>query len=301
MMNSQYHLPVLKSASIEALDIQPSGIYIDATFGGGGHAREILKKLDTGLLIAFDRDEDALMNLPDSDRLVFVNHNYRYIKYFLEYMSINQVDGIFADLGISSHQIDDPERGFAHRFDGRLDMRMSKDNKLDAVQVINEYPREKLEFVLRFYGELKNNRKLVDSIIKVRSVKTIETVADLKEALSAFEPKFKPGQFWSKVFQAIRIEVNSELEGLKQFLIDGVEMLKPGGRFVIISYHSLEDRLVKNYFNTGSIDGKELKDEFGRSLSPVKALNKKSIIPEQEEIEMNTRARSAKMRIGLKL
>ncbi|MCK9480480.1 MAG: 16S rRNA (cytosine(1402)-N(4))-methyltransferase RsmH [Bacteroidia bacterium] len=298
---SNYHIPVLASESIEALDIKPNGTYVDATFGGGGHSKLILEKLDKGQLIAFDMDSDAAKNIPDDERLLFVNHNYGYIKQFLDYLNIDSVDGILADLGISSYQIDTPERGFAHRFEGVVDMRMNIDNNISAKTLLNEYSEESLTHILREYGELPNAKRIAHSICLAREIKPIETTTDLTEILKEFEKPGKQGQFRSQVFQALRIEVNQELEGLKNLLINGCNKLKKNGRFVIISYHSLEDRLVKNFFKAGNFEGNIEKDFYGVANTPLKPLSGKSIIPGVEETKANNRARSAKMRVGIKV
>lgn len=300
MQKNDYHIPVLASESIEALNIKPNGIYVDATFGGGGHSRIILGKLDKGRLIVFDMDNDAAKNIPDDPRLVFVNHNYGHIKQFLDYLKIEGVDGILADLGISSHQIDTPDRGFAHRFDGPADMRMNQEGELSAAKILNEYSEYELSRVFREYGELSNSRKIAKLIVLHRIDKPFETTNDLTEALKELERANKQGQFRSQVFQALRIEVNQELEGLKSLLVNGTMKLNKEGRFVIISYHSLEDRLVKNFFRGGNFEGVAEKDFYGVSKAPLKSLNSKAIVPTDQEIETNNRARSAKMRIAIK-
>lgn len=298
---TNYHIPVLASESIDALDIKPDGTYVDATFGGGGHSKLILNKLTRGQLIAFDMDSDAAKNIPDDERLLFVNHNYAYIKQFLDYLNIDKVDGILADLGISSYQIDTPERGFAHRFEGTVDMRMNIENNLSAKTVLNEYSENELTRVLREYGELSNAKRIAHNICLARQAKPIETTNELTELLKEFEKPNKQGQFRSQVFQALRIEVNKELDGLKNLLINGSNKLKKDGRFVIISYHSLEDRLVKNFFKSGNFEGVVEKDFYGVSQTKLKPLSSKAITPSLEETKANNRARSAKMRVAVKL
>ena len=300
-MAKNYHIPVMLQQCIEGLNINPAGIYVDATFGGGGHAREILKHLTTGRLVAFDRDNDAIPAWAD-ERLIFVNHNYKYLSNFLRYYELNQVDGILADLGISSHHIDIPERGFSFRFDAPLDMRMNQDQKMDAKQVVNEYSEEKLQQIFREYGELKQAYKIAKAIAKARENKQINTTFELVNVIKLLVPKKTENKFLAQVFQAIRIEVNGELEALKQFLTSSLKHLKKGGRLVIMSYHSLEDRLVKNFLRSGNFEGKEEVDLiYGNRKSAFKLINKKVIVPSDEEMEQNNRARSAKLRIAEKL
>lgn len=301
MQTPNYHIPVLANESIAALDIKPDGTYVDATFGGGGHSKLILNKLNKGQLIAFDMDSDAAKNIPDDDRLLFVNHNYGYIKQFLDYLNIDKVDGILADLGISSHQIDTPERGFAHRFDGTVDMRMNIDNNLSAKTLLNEYSEQELTRIFYEYGELSNAVRIARAICLARKNKPIETTTDLTELLAEFEKPGKQGQFRSQVFQALRIEVNQELEGLKNLLINGCNKLNKDGRFVVISYHSLEDRLVKNFFKSGNFEGIVEKDFYGASTTPLKPLSSKAVTPNFEETKTNNRSRSAKMRVAIKI
>lgn len=301
-MDSQYHVPVMLDECIKALDLQPSGHYADATFGGGGHSKAILKQLgSTGRLMAFDQDEDVLQNIPDDERLTFVHQNFRFIARFVDYLGWDGLDGILADLGISSHQIDEKTRGFAHRLDGVLDMRMDNKSKVDAKTILNEYNFEQLAKIFRVYGELHNPGAAAKEIIRNRDAKPIETTSDLKNALAACTPKKETGKYYSQVFQAIRIEVNQELKALEELLTESTKVLKSGGRMVIMSYHSLEDRIVKNYFNTGNFDGTEIKDIYGKSNRPLKPINKKPIVPTEEEIASNPRARSAKLRIAVKL
>jgi 16S rRNA (cytosine1402-N4)-methyltransferase len=300
MERYDYHIPVLLQASIEALAIRPDGTYVDATFGGGGHSKEILKSLGPkGKLIVFDLDADAVEHLPQDPRVIFVHHNYAYLSQFLTFLGIDKVDGILADLGISSHQIDTPERGFAHRFEGPLDMRMSKVNPLSAENVINTYSEEALTQVFRNYGELTQARRIANCIVEKRKESPISTTHALLEVVKSFEKGPKTGQFRSQLFQALRIEVNGELEGLKAFLLAGAKHLDVGGRFAVMSYHSLEDRLVKNFFKTGDFDGKHTKDFFGVNTGEW-ATAHKLIVPDAEEIARNNRARSAKLRVVMK-
>lgn len=298
--NYTYHAPVLAKECIEALQIQPNGIYVDATFGGGGHSRLILEKLKDGKLIVFDRDTDAIDNIPQDPRLLFVNHNYAYIQNFLDYLEIEEVHGILADLGISSHQIDTPDRGFAHRFDGPLDMRMSQKGDLTAAQILNTYSKDDLAKLFRIYGEMQGSGKIAYLICNARNLKPIETTADLKNILEEMVPMKTKGKFWSQLYQALRIEVNGELEGLKKLLVHGAEKLAKGCPFVVMSYHSLEDRLVKNFFATGNFEGEIDTDIFGQSHSILKPLNRKGISPSEIEIAQNNRARSAKLRVAVK-
>lgn len=301
-MTSGYHQPVMLAECIEALQIQPDGIYADVTFGGGGHSREILKHLKNGKLIGFDQDSDALNNVPDDDRFEFVHHNYRFIKNFLKFQNNYPIDGILADLGISSHQIDEESRGFSYRYDAPLDMRMSVGAKLTAEQVINTYDEKALDRVFRYYGELPKSWQMSKAIVRHRVANPIVTTWQLKEVLDAFVPPKKDLRFWSQVFQALRIEVNAELESLKIFLRKSAEVLKPGGRLVVLTYHSLEDRLVKHYIQKGSFEGEEEleKDLYGARQLPFTAVNKKPQEPTAAEIEANPRARSAKLRIAEK-
>jgi len=295
-----YHTPVLLKESVEGLQIKPDGIYVDVTFGGGGHSREIIKHINTGKLVAFDQDDDALPNLINDERFVFINHNFRFLKNFLKYHDIDKVDGILADLGVSSHHFDDPERGFSFRFDGELDMRMNQSAKVSAKNIVNEYDEANLARLFWEYGELKNSRKLAKVIADKRSEKAIETVKELTDVLMPFLPKHAEHKFLAKVFQALRIEVNREIEFLKEMLLQTTEVLKPGGRLVVITYHSLEDRLVKNFIRSGVFKGEAEKDFYGIADVPFEAVNRKIIVPTDEEIKENNRARSAKLRIAKK-
>jgi 16S rRNA (cytosine1402-N4)-methyltransferase len=301
-MTSGYHQPVMLAECIEALQIKPDGLYADVTFGGGGHIREILKHLKNGKLIGFDQDSDALNNVPSDDRFEFVHHNYRFIKNFLKFQNNCPIDGILADLGISSHQIDEESRGFSYRYDAPLDMRMSVGAKLTAEQVLNTYDERALDHVFRHYGELPKSWQMSKAIVRHRVASPIATTWQLKEVLNAFVPAKKDLRFWSQVFQALRIEVNAELEALKIFLRKSAEVLKPGGRLVVLTYHSLEDRLVKHFIQKGSFEGEEEleKDLYGARQLPFTAVNKKPQEPTSAEIEANPRARSAKLRIAEK-
>jgi len=295
-----YHDPVLLFESVDGLEIIPDGIYVDVTFGGGGHSREILKRLGPeGKLYAFDQDEDALKNTINDDRFVLIHQNFRYIKRFLKFYQVQKVNGILADLGVSSHQFDMAERGFSTRFDADLDMRMSRSVEISALEVINKYPEEKLSSILFLYGELRNAKSLANRIVECREEKQIKTSFELKEALRRFLPKSKEHKILAQIFQAIRIEVNQELEALKEFLIQTEELLDKGGKLSVISYHSLEDRLVKRFIRSGIFEGEPEKDFYGNIDVPFK--KGKLITPSQEEIKKNNRARSAKLRIATKL
>jgi len=295
-----YHLPVMLKECIEALNIKEDGVYVDVTFGGGGHSREILKGLGKkGRLVAFDQDEDAKRNLPEDEKLVFIDQNFEFIKNHLMYQGLCLVDGLLADLGVSSYQFDTDERGFSYRFDDALlDMRMNANAKRSAADVLNTYTEENLANVLYQYGELTQSRKLAADIVSFRIAKPIQTVADLKKALDRHAPKFREYKFYSQVFQALRIEVNEELEVLKKLLHQCTDIIKPGGVIVIMSYHSLEDRLVKDFINSGNFEGVLEKDFFGNVIKPFSAVQKKAIVASDEETEQNPRARSAKLRIA---
>ncbi len=296
-----YHDPVLLQQSIDGLNISPDGIYVDATFGGGGHSKEILKKLTTGKLVAFDQDEDAEQNKSDDERLIFVRHNFRFMKNFLRYYNITKVNGILADLGVSSHQFDEPQRGFSFRSDATLDMRMNRESEKTAKLVVNTYDEAKLTEILIQYGELPNAKKMASLIIKCRQGSSIDTISQLVEAISPCIPKHAENKFLAPVFQAIRIEVNGELDSLKELIKQSSEWLMGGGRLVVISYHSLEDRLVKNFIKAGNFEGKITKDFYGNPTVPFKAVNKNVIIPDDDELNRNSRARSAKLRVAEKL
>lgn len=293
----KYHVPVLLKESIEGLNIHPKGIYVDATFGGGGHSAAILAKLNGGHLFGFDQDSDAKQNGFDSEQFTFVHHNFAYVKNFIQYFGVGGVDGILADLGVSSHHFDDAERGFSFRHDGPLDMRMDRSVKKSASNVVNEYDERQLTDVFRNYGEIANARRLAQEIIACRNTAPIVSTEQLKHIGQKFCNKQTENKYLSQVFQALRIEVNNEMQALKDFLNGGLAVLKPGGRFVVITYHSLEDRLVKNFFKTGNVDGVMEQDFYGNVSSPFTAITKKVIVPSDEEIKENNRARSAKLRI----
>ena len=293
-----YHNPVLLHESVDALAIKPNGIYVDVTFGGGGHSKEILKRLGKdGKLFGFDQDADALENRIDDERFELIPQNFRYISRFLRFYGVKKVDGILADLGVSSHQFDEAKRGFSTRFEGDLDMRMNQKSKKSAREIINKYTEEKLAEILFLYGELRNSRKIAREIVHQRSGKAIETSFQLKEVLQPFLPKGREHKILAQIYQAIRIEVNEELEVLKEFLQQVPSLLKEEGRLSVISYHSLEDRLVKRFIRTGLFDGEPEKDVFGNTNEPLKNVGK-LIVPSKEEIKINNRARSAKLRIA---
>jgi 16S rRNA (cytosine1402-N4)-methyltransferase len=296
-----FHNSVLLGESVKALAIRPDGIYVDATYGGGGHSKAILNEMKGGKLFAFDQDEDALANKIEDDRLVMVHNNFRYLRNVLKLYKVVPVDGILADLGISSYQIDQPGRGFSTRFDGELDMRMNRNKKVSAKEIVNQYSEEKLTKIFRDYGELKNAFKIARLILAARKLSPVNTTMDLKEALIQATEKGKENKFYAQVFQALRIEVNQELESLKEFLIQATDVLKTGGRLVVISYHSLEDKIVKDYFRSGNFEGTVEKDFYGNPVVPLAVINRKSIVPSDEEIAMNSRARSARLRIAEKI
>jgi 16S rRNA (cytosine1402-N4)-methyltransferase len=300
-MDSNYHIPVLLAESIEGLDIRSEGIYVDVTFGGGGHSREILKNLKDGKLVSFDQDSDSLENIINDDRFIFVNHNFKYLKNFLRYYGFDKVDGILADLGVSSHDFDVAERGFSFRFNGELDMRMNQKSKLNAAIIVNEYEEEELIRVLREYGEIDNVKKVAAVILKERELRRIVDTQHLSDILRPVIPVKSASKYLAQIFQAIRIEVNKELDSLKDFLEDAADVLKPGGRLVIISYHSLEDRLVKNFLNKGSFSSEVQHDFFGKKVLKFRQVGKKLIVPTENEITINPRARSAKLRIAEKI
>lgn len=296
-----YHIPVLLKESVDAMNIQPQGTYVDVTFGGGGHSREILSRLgDKGRLLGFDQDEDAEGNIVDDSRFVFVRSNFRYLHNFLRYHDIEKVDAILADLGVSSHHFDDSERGFSFRFDGQLDMRMNKRAGITAAQVVNTYDEERLADIFYLYGELKNSRRLASVIVKARNTQQITTIGEFLEIVKPLFGREREKKELAKVFQALRIEVNQEMEALKEMLLAATEALKPGGRLVVITYHSLEDRMVKNIMKTGNIEGKTTQDFFGNVQAPFRLVNNKVIVPGEEEIARNPRSRSAKLRIAEK-
>lgn len=297
-----YHIPALLNESIDGLNINPSGVYVDATFGGGGHSHEILKRLGSkGRLIAFDQDEDAARNIIPDKRFTFVRSNFRFLKNFLRYHDIKQIDGLLADLGVSSHHFDESERGFSFRFPSDLDMRMNRDSDKTAADILNEYSEEKLSDLFYNYGELRNARRIASSVLSFRSSKKIENTDDLLEIIEPFTRKDREKKILAQAFQALRIEVNKEMDSLTEMLLQAKEMIKPGGRLSVISYHSLEDRLVKYFFKSGNFKGIVNKDFFGNPEVPFKLINRKVIIPTEEEQQKNPRSRSAKLRVAEKL
>lgn len=293
----EYHNPVLLKDCIEGLNIDPTGIYVDVTFGGGGHSREILKNLNSGKLYAFDQDEDAQRNKIEDPRFVLIKQNFRYLKNFLKLYNAIPVNGILADLGVSSHQFDEAERGFSIRQDAKLDMRMDQNAKQTAADVLNTYSEEDLKRVFKLYGEVENAGRLAYAICHNRKEKEITTVNELKAAIEKCVRRGKENQYYAQVFQALRIEVNKELDVLQELLVQSLDILKPGGRLVVMSYHSLEDRLVKNFTRSGKFEGEIEKDFFGNPITPFKQITRKPIMPDEKEIGENSRARSAKLRI----
>jgi len=298
-----YHIPVMLNECIDGLDIKSDGIYVDATFGGGGHSREIIKRIDSGRLFGVDQDEDAEVNAGGfEDRIfTFIDSNFRHLSKFLRLEGIDKIDGLLVDLGVSSHQIDEPERGFSTRFDAVLDMRMNKSQELTAEKIINTYPRRDLQQVLGQYGEIRNARTLADNIIRARIDAPVRTTGELVNILKRFVPTKRQNKYYAQVFQALRIEVNDELGALQDLLKQSAALIKSGGRLVAIAYHSLEDRLIKNYINTGSFEGNEEKDIYGHSKRPFKAINRKPIVASEHEVIDNNRARSARLRIAKKI
>jgi 16S rRNA (cytosine1402-N4)-methyltransferase len=300
-MKDVYHIPVMPDQSVEGLGLFAGATVVDATYGGGGHSRLILEKIGNGKLFAFDQDKDAVANIIDDNRLVFIRHNFRYLKNFLRYYNTSQVDAILADLGVSSHDFNVPERGFSFRFDDRLDMRMNPGINTDAAHIINNYSEEELISIFREFGEIKNSNRLVSEIIKYRREKPVLTTGQLKEIALKCSPPNISNKYLAKVFQALRIEVNDEMGALKELLMSSLDLLRPGGRLVVITYHSLEDRLCKYFMKSGNFEGRIEADFFGNRLSPFRLINKKVIVPDQKETSLNKRARSAKLRIAEKI
>ena len=298
-----YHVPVMLHETVDGMNIQPGGIYVDLTLGGAGHSKEILARMDgEARLFGFDQDEDAEQNIPADERFTFVRSNFRYLSNFMRYHGVDgEVDAILADLGVSSHHFDDSERGFSFRFDGKLDMRMNKRAGHTAAELVNTLSEEKLADIFYLYGELKNSRKLASAIVKARASKQIETIGDFLDIVKPLFGREREKKELAKVFQALRIEVNQEMEALREMLESAIRMLKPGGRLVIITYHSLEDRMVKNIMKTGNVEGRAEQDFFGRTQSPLRPVNNKVITPEEEELKRNPRSRSAKLRIAEKI
>lgn len=301
MSKPLYHIPALLPETMEGLNIKPDGVYVDVTFGGGGHSRAILSRLnEKGKLIAFDQDEDAFRNQIEDDRFTLVQSNFKYLSNFLKYLGVDKVDGILADLGVSFHHFDASDRGFSFRFDAKLDMRMNQKSQLTAAHIINEYPENRLAKIFQLYGEMQNSRRIASVIVKARENGAIETIEELLEVSKKFIPKAKEKKELAKLFQAIRIEVNNEMGTLSEFLSQSVDALHTDGRLAIITYHSLEDRMVKNFLRSGNMEGVIEKDFFGNIISPMKVINNKVITPSDEEIENNPRSRSAKLRIAEK-
>jgi 16S rRNA (cytosine1402-N4)-methyltransferase len=296
-----YHVPALLDESIKGLNIRSDGIYVDVTFGGGGHSMEILKRLKNGKLIAFDQDEDAIRNVPDDKRLIFLNQNFRFLKNNLEYNGIISIDGLIADLGVSFHQFDEPERGFTFRQDVSLDMRMNKKGPVTAASLLKTLDEAALAKIMYDFGELVNSRRIARAIVTARAVKPLATVSDMINAIGRLAPPRQEHKFFARVFQALRIAVNHEIDYLKEMLEQALVMLKKDGRLVIITYHSLEDRVVKNFMRTGNFEGEEKKDFYGNLITPFRIINKKGTVPEEIEIEDNKRARSARLRIAEKI
>lgn len=296
-----YHVPALLKQSVDGLEIKPDGVYVDVTFGGGGHSAEVLRRMNKGRLVAFDQDEDALVNSIDDARFTLLNQNFRFLKNNLLYLGIESVDGIIADLGVSFHQFDVPERGFSFRFEGPLDMRMSRGGSLTAAKVLNEYTEERLADIFYQYGEISNSRAVARAVVIAREKSPLLTIGDLTATVAALVPKKIENKFYAKLFQALRIEVNRELEYLKELLSQSLEMLGSGGRLVVITYHSLEDRLVKNFMKSGSFAGEVEKDFYGNVITPFRLVTRKAVVVDDEEVAANPRSRSARLRIAEKI
>lgn len=297
---SEFHTPVMLNQSVDGLNIRPGGMYVDATFGGGGHSRAILSQLTDGRLFAFDQDEDAEANRIDDPRFVFIRHNFRYLKNFLRYYGVEQVDGILADLGVSSHDFDDAGRGFSFRFDTPLDMRMNRDATLTAAEVVNQYGEQELASLFREFGEIPNAGRMASMIVNSRSESKIITSWQFIKVIEKCIPKAAEKKYLARIFQALRMEVNDETTVLGEFLLASLDVLKPGGRMAVITYHSLEDRMVKNFFRTGNLEGKTTQDFYGNFLTPFRLINRKVMIPGDAEVQENPRSRSAKLRIAEK-
>ena len=294
-----YHVPVLLQESVDGLDIKPNGIYVDVTFGGGGHSREILSRIgENGHLYSFDQDEDAEKNILNDNRFTFVRSNFRYLRNWMRYYGVEHIDGLLADLGVSSHHFDDETRGFSFRFDAPLDMRMNKRSGMTAAEILNNYDEEQLADIFYIYGEIKNARKVASAIIKARGTKAIETTGDLIQITENLFPREREKKETAKLFQALRIEVNHEMEALKEMLYGAQDVLREGGRLSVITYHSLEDRIVKNIMRAGNAEGKVNQDFFGRTVAPFRQISNKVIVPSEEEQQRNPRSRSAKLRIA---
>lgn len=301
-MENNYHVPVMLKECIEGLNIKPDGVYVDVTFGGGGHSREILRHLGKdGVLIAFDQDPDAQRNKIDDPRFLFVDQNFAFLKNNLRLLGFKSVDGILADLGVSSHQFNEADRGFSTRFDAVLDMRMDKQGKLTAAEVLNTYSEDQLHKIFGIYGEVKNAKSLAKAVVTGRVEHPVQTLADFKKVAGAHIPKGKEYKYMAQVFQALRIEVNAEIDVLESFLVQTADVLKSGGRLVVMSYHSLEDRPVKNFLAKGKFKGEVEKDFFGNELKPFKVVTRKAVVADEEELLSNSRSRSAKLRVGERL
>lgn len=298
MEKSEYHVPVLLHESIDGLAINPNGVYVDVTFGGGGHSKELLTRLDKGRLIAFDQDPDAQANVPNDERFTLIPQNFRYMQNFLRMYGIQEVDGILADLGVSSHQFDEASRGFSLRFEGPLDMRMSQNQALSAADLVNKLEANELARILRQYGEVKGSMRVANAIIAKRDEERITTTTALNKVLMPLVPPKKQNKFIAQVYQALRIEVNDEIAALKALLIQSEKLLKKGGRLSVISYHSLEDRLVKYYMRAGNFDGEVEKDFYGNPIAPYKLVTRKAVMPDEKELSTNNRARSARLRVA---
>ncbi len=296
-----YHLPALLTESIAGLNLRPDGIYVDVTFGGGGHSRAIIDQLTSGRLIAFDQDTDAAANTISDERFTLLKQNFRFLKNNLRFLGISAIDGLIADLGVSFHQFDEQERGFSFRSDAELDMRMNRQSTVKASDILRTYEEEKLADVFYKYGELTNSRKLAAALVKARSTKPVKTVSELMTALTGLVPPWEENKFYAKLFQSLRIEVNHEMDALTEMLTQALLMLKPGGRLAVITYHSLEDRLVKNFFRSGNFEGTSDKDFYGNVSTPFRMINRKVIVPTEDEIAANSRARSARLRIAEKI
>lgn len=302
MQSSVYHIPALLDACMAGLAVQPDGTYVDVTFGGGGHSRAILERLgDKGRLYAFDQDEDVCVNRIEDNRFTFVRSNFRFLKNFMRYYDVDSIDGLLADLGVSFHHFDASERGFSFRFDGALDMRMNRRARTTAADIIESYTQEQLSDIFYLYGELRSARKIAGAVVSARRVQKIDTTTRLVEVVSPYIDKRQEKKELAQLFQALRIEVNQEMEALRRMLLSACELVRPGGRIAILTYHSLEDRLVKNFFKTGNFEGRVEKDFFGRIESPLRPVNNKVIVPDDDEVIRNPRARSAKLRIAEKL
>ena len=300
-MSEAYHIPVLLKESVDGMNIVPGGVYVDVTFGGGGHSREILSRLDAkGRLYGFDQDADAEQNIPDDERFTFVRSNFRYLWNFMEYHGVEQLDGVLADLGVSSHHFDTEERGFSFRFDAPLDMRMNAREGRTAADVLNDYDEDRLAELFYLYGELNNGRQLARTIVKARTTNPIRTTGDLVNVTQRFFDRDREKKEIAKLFQALRIEVNNEMDALKEMLAAATDLLRPGGRLVVLTYHSLEDRIVKNFLRSGNLTGEIEKDFYGNALTPFKVIEK-GLMADKDEVERNPRSRSAKLRIAEKL